>query len=290
MAKEQLREVARNLAASDPTDTPEQQRNLMLLQVARRHFDRHAYPKGAEHLDGAILLMTYVTQQGGVGGAQVLEVVGRLIESAIEEVGEDTSTTAEEQHTATREPGRGLVLHGSGNAGQLVGDVMLGELMVRKHLILQSHVDEALRVQRMAGIHFGEALVRIGAATADQVAQALDYQDSYMNLVQGVAERRTDGRKLELPAEQDGPRTPLKLQGEDDSDGESSLRLISDVMLGDVMVRHEIISESQLSKGLQCQRGTGMRLGEALVNLGFCTWSDVKRGLERQKSMRRRVG
>ena len=41
--------------------------------------------------------------------------------------------------------------------------------------------------------------------------------------------------------------------------------------LGDIFVERELITEDQLHEALEHQRATGVKLGEALVELGFIT-------------------
>ena len=67
----------------------------------------------------------------------------------------------------------------------------------------------------------------------------------------------------------------------------SSLRLMSDVLLGEILIERGIISKQQLEHGLSTQRATGMRIGEALVNHGFCGWDQVEMGIRIQGQRRR---
>ena len=52
--------------------------------------------------------------------------------------------------------------------------------------------------------------------------------------------------------------------------------------LGDVLVKQMLITEEQLQKALEMQRGTGKRLGRLLIEAGFVTEEAVAHGLARQ--------
>ncbi|HED64289.1 MAG TPA: hypothetical protein ENJ09_01920 [Planctomycetes bacterium] len=189
------------------------------------------------------------------------------------------------------QPGRGLVVggHAAGD-GEKIGQMLLGEIMLRRGMIREADIDAALEFKRNSGLPFGECLVRIGAATQHQVETALAYQDECRRLVEGIAERRVpaavggsslnpepaSANKLEL--------SKPKFGGE--SKGGGGLRLVSDCLLGEVMAECGLVTEEDVQKALASQRVTGMRMGEALVDLGCCTWDDVQRGIEIQRRRR----
>ncbi len=53
----------------------------------------------------------------------------------------------------------------------------LGELLVERGLIARDHLEKALEYQQLnAGILFGEALIKLGFATEEDIAQALTCQ------------------------------------------------------------------------------------------------------------------
>ena len=45
--------------------------------------------------------------------------------------------------------------------------------------------------------------------------------------------------------------------------------------LGDVLVNSGVISEEQLQRGLELQKGSGRKLGETLVDEGFVTEENI---------------
>ena len=55
--------------------------------------------------------------------------------------------------------------------------------------------------------------------------------------------------------------------------------------LGDILVANKLISAAQLQEAIQAIRGTGKRLGEALVEGKFCSEEDVAKALGMQFGM-----
>ena len=225
--------------------------------------------------------MTFMSKMGQFGGTQVIEVIARLLQSA-----DQSMKLAQTTEVATAPfpapPGNDdrMLQTGEPAGIRMVHDMLLGEIMVRRGMILSEHINEALHVARESGLQFGEALLKIGAATWPQIEDALQYQDSCRQLVEGVSERRQQNNAPR-------PATKLKFKISADSELQNGLRLVSDALLGDVLMKNKAITQEQLDLGLQNQRATGLRIGEALVNLGFCDWRDVDYAIQVQGQMRR---
>ncbi|MDE6318919.1 MAG: type II secretion system protein GspE, partial [Lachnospiraceae bacterium] len=54
------------------------------------------------------------------------------------------------------------------------------------------------------------------------------------------------------------------------------------VRLGDVLVQNGVITEADLQRGLERQKGTGRKLGETLVDEGITTEENIARALSNQ--------
>ena len=63
------------------------------------------------------------------------------------------------------------------------------------------------------------------------------------------------------------PATPAPTDGA----AANASRVISDMLLGEVMVRMGHIQSEHIDKALEVQRQTGLKFGEALVKLGVAT-------------------
>lgn len=55
--------------------------------------------------------------------------------------------------------------------------------------------------------------------------------------------------------------------------------------LGEILVRQELITDEQLEQALSLARGSGRRLGESIVEAGFCTDIQIAEGLAEQFDM-----
>jgi len=295
MPKLQLQAITRRVSCSDPLDREEQTQVLDQLGNVLRSIDRAQFRGACECLDGAMLLLTYMAHMGDVGGREILEIIERLLRSAHDALLDPDGAT----NATVMTPGRGHVIASNGSDGAAVlEDMLLGEVMLKRGMILSDHIDDALRVSQAARIQFGQALVKIGAATPDQVEEGLKYQDHCRRLAHGDTGSRTTG-PLDvaggapgsgLRLQSDGPSAggPSAGAGADaDVDPNDKLRLISEILLGDLMVQNEIITQDQLEVALRDQRATGLRLGEMLVSLGYATWPDVDYGIQLQTQQRR---
>lgn len=60
-------------------------------------------------------------------------------------------------------------------------------------------------------------------------------------------------------------------------------------LLGEIMVQMHLVTRKSLERALVTQRATDMRIGEALVSIGACTWDQVNQGMSAQKQMRTRL-
>jgi hypothetical protein len=63
-----------------------------------------------------------------------------------------------------------------GTGLKLVGEAMLGEILIERNVITRRQLERALEVQKQTGCRIGEALVKLGATTIDQIDQALRIQ------------------------------------------------------------------------------------------------------------------
>jgi len=85
---------------------------------------------------------------------------------------------------------------------------------------------------------------------------------------------RSAGRDL-APAERYRKLKPSTSEGSD-------LRLINDMLLGEVLVQLGVLSTEKVDAAIKTQQVTGMRFGEALVQLGAASWEDVDNALRLQ--------
>jgi len=85
---------------------------------------------------------------------------------------------------------------------------------------------------------------------------------------------------------------PTEAEGDEDTSEhlrENRLRMISELALGEIMIELGMIKTEQLLTALEAQRATGLRFGEALVDLGSATWPDIHKAMEVQDQYRGRA-
>jgi hypothetical protein len=63
-----------------------------------------------------------------------------------------------------------------GTGLKLMGEVLLGEVLIERGVITRRQLERALDVQKQSGLRIGEALVKIGAATIEHIEHALRVQ------------------------------------------------------------------------------------------------------------------
>jgi hypothetical protein len=321
MSASKLNELATRILRSSPIDNGEQKRILRQLNEVRDSLRLSSEQQPVvEYLDAATLLISYLAHMGRIGGSEIRSVVARLIETAATVItgGPEAANAAEAADAVTAvaaalgkiEPPAPIPApapkteESSTNVSvRVISDMLLGEVMVRMGHIQPDHIEKALEIQRQTGLKFGEALVKLGATTWEQVQAGLRYQDGCRQVVEHFVDTSTQSaqseqppapipaeakKELELAAPTRGAgshSTPLDVSGPKKDIG--SMRLMSDVLLGEILIERGIISRAQLEKGLGAQRATGMRIGEALVNQGFCGWDQIEMGIRIQGQRRK---
>jgi len=66
-------------------------------------------------------------------------------------------------------------------------------------------------------------------------------------------------------------------------------RQVDQDLLGEIMVQMQLVSREGLDSALVTQRATDMRIGEARVSIGACTWEQVNQAMSAQEQMRSRL-
>ncbi len=289
MSANEISTLARRFACSNPHDAAEQQELLDALCSIRKTLDPARDRAVCELLDGALLLTSYMTRMGHVGGPHVLGIIARLLETATEGRAEFAPPSAESQVAVLPpEAPTPVVAPGTASPGTLtvLRNMLLGEILIQRGVIRPEQIVEALRHQRLNGTRLGETLVILGMASAEQVQDALAYQSSARQVVDQF------GWRNEHPQAQTSKPPPgfRKLRALPKEGSEAGpLRLMSDVLLGEVLVRNGTVTKAQLDEALKTQRAMGLRIGEALVRSGAVTKLQLECALQLQHKMRKRA-
>lgn len=170
----------------------------------------------------------------------------------------------------------------------------LGQILLRIGVVDHAALQAALDEQTRTGQLLGEILIARGACSPEEIDWALSQQ----NLERRVAQVLLN-RKLATPQQIEHGFEVLASQPD---------RLLSEIMvelgyltaeqlhttlrfhlqelrLGQILVKHGVLSEEQLSFALSHQTVTGGLLGGALLSLGLCSNEQIARALAEQLSL-----
>ena len=148
--------------------------------------------------------------------------------------------------------------------------------------------EESARVYREIeqenALVLGEILVQLGLISGEEVALALNAQD-------------TTGKRLGEVLTETGMiglgdlKTALNLQQHLTKSTlveAKSGRLIDEWHLGSILLRSGVIDQATLDRALDLQARSGLRIGEALVELTAVTWDQISEAVRFQSQERRR--
>lgn len=273
MSMLQVNELARRIARSDPENAAEQRELLELLRALRDRVQGEKAHDVRLRLDSALLLMDYLAHMGG-GGDEVLRIVSRLVASLdpffspAVTIRKPRAGEGSLEVTFDGSRGGGSLSDRDEQEHKLMTDMLLGEILVQFGTINSSQVCEALELQNRKRMRFGDALIELGAASRSDILSAIGYQEKMR--------REATGEKAPAPSAALPAFHPVR----------KDLKLVSDMLLGDLLLRMGKITQQELETGLRAQRATGLRIGEALVQAGIATWKDVEEALRVQNERR----
>ena len=166
------------IAHSDPLDPAHQTHLLARIRAMRASMPADAHSDLAANLNMASMLSQYLVRMGGIGPEDVLQIVARLVsevELAFREPDQarpQGHVVLEAQHASTG----GLSLVGCADAEK---GRLLGEILIQLGAATPEQVAQALRVQKATGVRLGEALVGDGVVTWAQIEKAVAVQRQF---------------------------------------------------------------------------------------------------------------
>ncbi len=277
-----IQHLAERLQASDPTDAHEQREIFERIRELRSAFDGPLDPESHRRLEAAGMLIAYLARMGDLAGEDVRAIAVRTLRSAADaEAGARAPAGAEAPPSRTptfpvigKKPpasASGAALpsaaEGSRSATDLMGDMLLGQILLKRGQILEEHIHQAMKVQRTTSARIGDIFVKIGACSRTQVADALTYQTSLRRV------RENLGDPAEAKDKADVRGMGLKLAGE--------------ALLGEILIERNVVTRRQLERALEVQKQSGTRIGEALVKTGATTLDQIEQALRFQGRERR---
>ena len=166
-----------------------------------------------------------------------------------------------------------------------------GRMLVELGQVTRNQVAAALRFHRAKGPRIGECLLLQGAIAPEHLLNALKIQDLLRTPPQGITHetlaryKQDAGLKTSAPAS-NNPLAPVPVSQK----AAPAQRVTEGIFLGEVLLGAEMITNDQLEKALHLHHHSGMRVGEALIQLGVLTEKDVQSGIELQEQLRRIAG
>jgi len=244
MSSPTLNELGRQLSRSDLRNRDVQVELFGRLQDERaRIAGQHVELCGL--LDAASILVRSLAHIDEGGTEEVREIVTRIVRI----VSACTSAVPGARATAAPIPEQDIP-----DAGlRKLNEMALGQVLVQLGLVQVQDVERALQHSLTSGKRLGESLVELGRASEADIDQALRLKRA---LATASASPAHKGKR------------PSAVQS---------------ILLGEILVHLGKIDRKALTEALDLQRKQGLRLGDALVELGWASWSDVAEGLRAQE-------
>ena len=295
--------ICRVLARSDAKDQPEQVRNLTRLQELRDYLEPHAHPALAACIDSACGVVGYLASEKEVGSQELLEIACRLM-------------AAVDKHWEGPDPDAVLAGAVLGTAAAPVDEfqrqledlkgipqiteMVLGDLLVELGHVSPEDLRECLDQQSHSGQLLGQILVEGDYVSAEVVEETARLQRQLRsgNHVDSAEETAAPAPSpaSALPAALSSdakPNLELDLAGGSAgrAPGPAATRaLLEDTLLGQILLTKGQIRREDLNDALEVQRATGMRIGEALVDIGAADWDTIGDAVELQNRLRTAAG
>jgi hypothetical protein len=157
-----------------------------------------------------------------------------------------------------------------------VNDILLGEILFEQKILTRDELARALGQQLKTGLPLGKCIVALDLAPEGQVQKAIDLQE-------GIREWRAVPPFLDARRARNSKLDPVTStrQGR-------FIEAMNAYLLGQILIRLGTITPEQLDRALQIQIATGIRIGEALVEIGAATWDQIRVAVKVQGDLRQR--
>lgn len=293
MPIQELRQLARTVAVANARDVDQQRQILGELQnVWGLQLDRGSTAEIDSYFEFAIELLRYLADGRSLGPEETLTLITRFLARAestmtrpilsssrrdvvLKMPGELESTELNVVQEGPEAKPTGLVgappeakpLGLAGHATRKedpvqLNDIAMGELLIHLGIVVSSQVTAAMQ-QREPGERIGEACVRLGYATPEQIQEAARLQGHL----------RSHAATKPVPSTAQG-RGAAVLEWHQS-------------LLGEVLVDTQAVTRQQLKQALKGQRASGLLLGEVLVQAGACDWNTIRSAIRIQEEMRK---
>jgi hypothetical protein len=289
---DRIRTLVKRISETRPVQAARREGLLAELRTLRAELDPQTSQEQARSLEAAILLLEFMSRSEDVATAETLSIVASLV-STIDPASVRAGPVpppvaapapltpvqhAPPQPTFRQPPPHLPAAPRHADVTQhadlrMTQEYLLGSILMQAGIVTGESLARALQLHTSSGIALGQCLVHLGAATPEQIAAAVSYQDRL----------RDQERAARHAPEPELQRSDLRLSGKQ----ASFVQSMHTQVLGEVLIRLGSITRDQLERGLQVQRAANLHIGEALVESGAASWDQVKKGLEVQRRLRR---
>ena len=295
---DRIRTLAKRISETRPVQSARRNALLQELQALRGEIDADGRPEQARSLDAALLLLEFMNRSEDVATAETLQIVAGLVgtidEGALRKLPRRTTQRAAAPSSHDVAEHHDL---------RLTQEFLLGSILLQAGMVSPESLGRALQLNASSQLPLGQCLIQLGAASREQIASAVAYQDRLREEMR-VA-RSEHGRPAPAPAPHatasshsthsahaphsahtaHAPHAPLEMNLSPKQRG--FVQSMHAQVLGEVLIRLGTITREQLEHALQVQRAASVHIGEALVETGAATWDQVRKGLEVQRQLRR---
>lgn len=297
---DRIRTLVKRIAETRPVQGTRRQTLLSDLRTLRGDLNENAASEQSRSLDAAILLLEFMGRAEEVATADTFQIVASLV-GMVDERSLRASTPGA---PAPRAPTPSSPGHAQASALwaqtsraavedvtqhhdlRLTHEFLLGSILLHAGVISPDSLARGLQLHTSSGMALGLCLVQLGAATPEQIAGAVAYQDRLRE------QERTTRAGSERPAEPQAPARPVEVH----TPGRAELRMsakqqgfvqsVHAQVLGEILIRLGSVTREQLDRALQLQRAASVHIGQALVESGAASWEQVKKALEVQRQLR----
>lgn len=246
MDASQLAKLASQVLKCDPDNPLHTGGILVKMREVRDHLRAVSADDVLGCLDAAAVLASYLPKMPPTGKDDVLEIVSKLLVLTGRHL--EAITSVQELETPQ------AALPAAKNA-ENASDMLIGDLLVARGALTPENLKRALDTQRATGMRIGESLVHLGLVGWEQIVAALREQRESREKREAEREAaQADGDGV------DGTSKPFLSS----SDG---LRLVTDLMFGEIILKNGWITQDQLNQALRLQKASGALLGEVLMDM-----------------------
>ncbi len=300
MSIPEIRALAEDVSRSDPLNKVFQSGVLARICELRELMDRGRAHDLAAYLDVAAHLGEYLIAMEVIGPQEICNIQARILRIVEESFSQNAAQVAaviEEPETTSQIEESGVSM-----PVRIIDEVRLGDILMQMKLIGQEDLDRALELQKTSGLRIGEALLQLGSVRMEQIQDAMRVQIECRLSAENtsgedesaVEPETTRAESLQEQREAAAPQPRQVMYDErsaplpqDYFQPREDLNLVSDILLGDILVRSGKVTQEQVREALRIQRAAGLRLGEALVEAGNTNWQAIQEALGVQHGFRR---